>query len=152
MRWYCETGRLPWPGRYHMSASGIAAAALYLSLCATAGSALAQADWAPELAPPAAETRSSREPIVILLPDGLDPATFGRLAVELDDLDVTAFADIASGSLTLVPPEALGTGTHSLRLSERGDDGSILERGAWALEIRHSAFIRDLSLDADLDG
>jgi len=123
-----------------------------LSICSLSGTALAQSDWVPELAPAAAEARGGSEPIVILLPADLDADTFARLAVELDDLDVTAFATIDAGSLTLEPPESLGTGTHSLRLIERGDDGSILERGAWSLEIRHSELIRDLSLSADLAG
>ncbi|GAB4371294.1 MAG: hypothetical protein Kow00114_32100 [Kiloniellaceae bacterium] len=152
MRRESVTGRRSRRGRLCLSASGLAAGLVYAALCGNAATALAQADWVPELAPPAAETRGGSEPIVILLPGDLDPAAYGRLAVELDDLDVTAFAEIAAGSLTLVPPESLGSGSHSLRLIERGEDGSILERGAWALEIRHSALIRDLSLNADLAG
>ena len=129
-------------------------ALLAAMLCALAAPAAvrAQSDWVPELAPSEAELRGRSEPFVILLPAGLDPATYERLAVELDDLDVTAFATAADGSLTLLPPEALTAGSHVLRLLERGDDGSILERGVWVVEIRHSESIRDLSLRADLAG
>ncbi|HEY9548176.1 MAG TPA: hypothetical protein VIR45_01630 [Kiloniellaceae bacterium] len=106
----------------------------------------------PELAPAQSEIRGRSEPIVILLPADLDPATYERLAVELDDLDVTAFVTVEAGSLTLLPPEALATGSHSLRLIERGADGAILERGAWILDVRHSALLRDFTLRADLAG
>src|SRR3546814_5714357 len=90
--------------------------------------------------------------MIILLPADLDPATYERLAVELDDLDVTAFVTVEAGSLTLLPPEALATGSHSLRLIERGADGPILERGAWILDVRPSALLRDFTLRADLAG
>jgi hypothetical protein len=123
-----------------------------LALCAAAGTAAAQGDWVPELAPAQAEPRGRSEPIVILLPADLDSATYERLAVELDDLDITAFAAVEDGTLTLLPPEALSTGSHVLRLIERGEDGSILERGVWVLDIRHSESVRDLSLRADLAG
>ncbi|GAB4394552.1 MAG: hypothetical protein Tsb0032_20760 [Kiloniellaceae bacterium] len=121
---------------------------LALSLCG-GKPALAQIDWTPELAPTETDTRGRSDPIIILLPAELDPALYGNLAVELDDLDVTAFAAVAGRRLTVTPPEALGTGPHSLRLIERGSDGSILERGFWSLEVRHSEWIRDLSLSAD---
>ncbi|MGD1877613.1 MAG: hypothetical protein ACFB13_08960, partial [Kiloniellaceae bacterium] len=138
-------------GRFCLSASAIVLSWAIWG----AGAALAQgdwaSDWAPELAPSATEARGANEEIVILLPADLDPATYGRLAVELDDLDVTAFTGTEAGRLTLLPPESLATGSHSLRLIERGDDGSIVERGAWVLEIRHSELIRDLSLNADLN-
>ncbi|MGE5768647.1 MAG: hypothetical protein ACM35H_15770, partial [Bacteroidota bacterium] len=131
-----------------MSASSMT---LLLAL-AFSGAAAAQADWQPELAPSQSDTRGRSEPVVILLPAGLDASLYERLAVELDDLDVTAFVAVDSGNLVLQPPEALTTGSHTLRLIERGEDGSILERGAWVLDIRHSASVRDLSLRADLAG
>ncbi|NIA67168.1 hypothetical protein HBA54_01015 [Pelagibius litoralis] len=109
-------------------------------------------DWVPELQAATGETHGRNDPIVIILPDDLDPAVYPRLAVELDDIDVTAFAVTAPGQLTLNPPEALSTGEHVVRLVERGEDGSIVERGAWFLEVRHSELIRDLSVRADLAG
>ncbi|WP_295813198.1 hypothetical protein, partial [uncultured Nitratireductor sp.] len=139
-------------GRFTASSTGLATVFLALSLCSAGQPAWAQSDWVPELAPNGSETRGRSDPIVILLPAGLDPAVYGNLAVELDDLDVTAFVLAEAGRLTVTPPEALGTGSHSLRLIERGADGSILERGFWSLEVRHSDLIRDLSLTADLAG
>lgn len=117
----------------------------------TTQTVLAQ-DWQPELQAPTGETRGRGDPIIIILPDDLDPAVYGRLAVELDDIDMTAFATTQLGQLVLAPPESLSTGLHLLRLVERGEDGSILERGAWTFEVRHSDLIRDLSLNADLAG
>jgi hypothetical protein len=146
------TGRRWRSGRSVFCINACGAAFLSLALGGAAGAALAQADWTPELAPAASESRGRSEAIVILLPADLDPVTYGRLAVELDYLDVTAFVSAEARSLTLVPPEALSTGSHSLRLIERGEDGSILERGAWVLDVRHSDALRDLSLRADLAG
>lgn len=109
-------------------------------------------DWIPELREVSGEARGRSDPIVIALPGDLDSAVLSRLAVELDDIDVTAFAVTEPGQITINPPEALSTGEHVVRLIERGEDGSILERGAWFLEIRHSELIRDLSASADLAG
>jgi hypothetical protein len=146
------SGRRRRAGSSVLSASRCGSVLVALALCAAAGTAVAQGDWVPELAPAQAEPRGRSEPIVILLPADLDSATYERLAVELDDLDVTAFAAVEDGNLTLLPPEALSTGSHVLRLIERGEDGSILERGVWVLDIRHSESVRDLSLRADLAG
>ena len=146
----CRSGHFP------ASSTGLATVFLALSLCSISQPAWAQADWVPELAPTGTEsgteTRGRDDPIVILLPADLDPAVYDNLAVELDDLDVTAFVQVESGRLTVTPPETLSTGSHSLRLVERGSDGSILERGYWSLAVRHSDLIRDLSLTADLAG
>lgn len=143
-------------GRCRLYNSGISVCALSLALLAgagfAAGAAYAQGDWIPELAPTESEHRGRSDAIVILLPGDLAPEIYQRLAVELDDLDVTAFVTAEAGRLTLIPPEPLASGPHSLRLVERGEDGSILERGAWSLDIRHSSLVRDLSLRGDLSG
>ena len=145
-------GRHPRAGLFRLPPSGYGAVLLALALCGGTGIAQAQGDWQPELAPADADFRGRSDALVILLPADLDPATYERLAVELDNLDVTAFASAEAGQLTLQPPEALSSGNHSLRLIERGEDGSILERGAWTFEVRQSALVRDLSLNADLAG
>ncbi len=147
-----SNGRLQGNRRFRMPAAGLGGLILLGALAGGADPARAQADWEPQLAPPASELRGRSEAIVILLPDDLDPTVYERLFVELDYIDVTAFVDVAAGQLTLVPPESLGSGSHVLRLVERGGDGSIQERGAWVLDIRHSEAIRDLSLRADLAG
>ncbi|WP_299622671.1 hypothetical protein [Pelagibius sp.] len=118
---------------------------------AVSSPSLAQ-DWVPELRAPAGETRGRSDPIVIDLPADLDPAVYPRLAVEVDDIDLTAFATTGPGILTVTLPEPLTTGDHVVRLIERGDDGSIAERGVWLVEVRHSALIRDLTVNADLAG
>ncbi|MEQ8357659.1 MAG: hypothetical protein RH942_19140 [Kiloniellaceae bacterium] len=123
-----------------------------LALLASGEAALAQGDWVPELVSTENGSRNRNDPIVLALPSDLDAAIYPRLAVELDDLDMTAFATVEAGRLVLTPPEALSSGAHHLRLVERGDDGSILERGSWTLDIRHSELLRDLSLTADIAG
>src|SRR3546814_175508 len=106
MRGSARAGRLR--GRYAcVPTPGVCGVFLLsLALCAVAPPVRAQGDWVPELAPAQSETRGRSEPIVILLPADLDPATYERLAVELDDLDVTAFVTVEAGSLTLLPPRS----------------------------------------------
>lgn len=139
-------------GRKYLYRNGIPLLALSLALVAASHAARAQGDWVPELAPAESEHRGRSDALVLLVPADLDPETFARLSVELDDFDVTAFVSATAGSLTLTPPEPLASGQHRLRLVERGSDGSIVERGAWVFEIRHSSLVRDLSLRGDLSG
>ena len=152
----CTAGRVSRRGRFCFCNNGVSVLALTLALLAgcaiNARAAHAQGDWIPELAPTETEHRGRSDAIVILLPGDLDSDTYQRLSLELDALDVTAFATAEPGSLTLIPPEPLSSGPHSLRLVERGEDGSVLERGAWSLDIRHSSLVRDLSLRGDLSG
>ena len=136
-------------GAFSLPSSGCLALAL-LACAATA--ALAQGDWLPQLEPAPGEYRGRNDPIVIALPAGLDPTVYENLAVELDDFDLTAFVTLEGDRLVLLPPEALSSGRHSLRLVERAGDGSILERGYWNLDVRHSALVRDLAANADLSG
>lgn len=109
-------------------------------------------DWVPELQGAEGEARGRSDPIVISLPPDLDAGVYDRLAVEIDDIDMTAFASTALGQITISPPEALSTGQHTVRLIERGEDGSILERGVWVVEVRFSELVRDFSVNADLAG
>ncbi|MDZ7736093.1 MAG: hypothetical protein U5P41_08310 [Gammaproteobacteria bacterium] len=78
--------------------------------------------------------------------------TLQRLALELDTTDITQLVQ-RDGELAIVElPEPLSPGKYRLRLVEYGDDGSIMERGVWMLEIRKSSAFREYQLSADLAG
>ena len=111
--------------------------------------AAAESGWEPRLDPPAAAGgRGPEEPFVIRLSSPYDAAS-GRLALELDNIDVTAHVrplDEAYTAFAFVPYTPLARGQHVLRMVEYRGDGSIVERGRWVFNVQivESAF--------DLDG
>ena len=52
-----------------------------------------------------------------------------RLAVELDDIDVTALAALDGSDIVITPAQPIAFGKHTLRLVEYTPDGGIAERG-----------------------
>ncbi|MDN5938407.1 MAG: hypothetical protein L0H83_07065 [Salinisphaera sp.] len=115
-----------------------AAALVWMILYTGAASALAPA-WTPRLDPPAAGAyRRPDEVFVIRLSAPFDPAA-GRLALELDNIDVTDRVTAANDSYTLFtfqPYTRLARGPHVLRMVQYGADGSIVERGRWVVHVR----------------
>lgn len=101
--------------------------------------AAAASDWTPRLDPPAAgEWRAPDEVFVIRLSAPFDPNA-GRLALELDNIDVTNRVTAADDSYTVFtfqPYTPLARGPHVLRLVEYTADGAIVERGRWAVRVR----------------
>jgi hypothetical protein len=106
-------------------------------------------EWTAELLAPTAGGRGPTDPIRVRLPV-LPRATIQQLALELDDLDVSAVAAIEGRDLVFVPPQPLAFGTHQLRLVENAANGNIREVGLWTIEIRRSAAFREASLQSDI--
>lgn len=98
----------------------------------------AESDWQPALEPSADPAgRGPEEAFVIRLSAPYD-ATAGRLALELDNVDVTQRVRPLDESYTafeFVPYTPLGRGQHLLRMVEYRNDGSIVERGRWAFTV-----------------
>jgi hypothetical protein len=106
-------------------------------------------DWQPSLIPPPAETGwGPSEPILIALPSL--PTTPERLLLEVDDIDVTPSVSYEPELLVYTPVEPLGWGQHVIRLVEHAPDGSIIERGAWTIEVRKTARFREVEFRADI--
>ncbi len=118
------------------------ACALHLATTVAPGIAHAQ-EWQPLLADAAA--RKPVDPIRITLP-ALPGAVLQRLALELDDVDVTATVVRQGNQIVFTPPQPLSFGDHLLRLVEHGADGSITERGLWKISVRKTAAFREASL------
>lgn len=104
-----------------------------------------QAGWTPQLAPPAASARGPSEPFRIRVA-GVPPAVLERLALELDDIDVTSMVAMQGDVAVYTPAQPLAYGEHQLRLVEYGQDGSIDEHGQWTFEVRKSALFRDAQM------
>lgn len=122
----------------------------FVGLLWLCGAPAAAQDWVPELQPPASGSfYAADEAIVLVIPDDVAAGAAVELAVELDEFDVTALLQVEGGRLLLDPPEPLATGMHRLRLVEYGSDGSIIERGAWSLEVRDGEALQELSATAN---
>jgi hypothetical protein len=125
-----------------------------LSLCGALTCAVAApANWSAELLAPPTGSRAPTAPIRLRLPV-LPPATIQQLALELDDVDVSAMATIEGRDVVFAPPQPLGWGAHQLRLVEHTADGNIREVGVWNIEIRRTTALREAGLQssASLNG
>ncbi|MCR4331985.1 MAG: hypothetical protein NUV34_04695, partial [Sulfuricaulis sp.] len=114
----------------------------------TAPSLAAPTDWKPELLIPPKDVFAPSETLRITLPK-LPNETLQRLALELDDMDVTSLVTREGNQAMFAPPQPMAWGRHQLRMVEYAADGSIIERGAWTLEVRQSAHFREAQLNGN---
>jgi hypothetical protein len=126
--------------------SGMCLLSLWGALtCAVA----APPEWTAELLESPAGSRGPTDPIRVRLPV-LPRATVQQLALELDDLDVSAMATIEGRELVFAPPQPLAFGTHQLRLVQNAADGNIREVAVWGIDIRKTAAFREASLQSNI--
>jgi hypothetical protein len=119
------------------------------ALAAAHAMALAQtASWKPEFIAPQAGVAAQRAPLRIRV-TGIPQDVPARLAVELDDIDVTSLAALDGSDIVVAPAQPIAFGPHTLRLVEYTPDGGIAERGAWTFEIRESAAFRQAQLQVN---
>jgi hypothetical protein len=128
-----------------MKKNPIARAVLSACILLTTSELAAAAEWTPELRPPLSGARGPADPIRIRLPK-LPTAVVERLALELDDVDVTALVSREGNDAVFTPPQALPFGAHQVRLVEYAEDGSVIERGAWTVDVRKTATFREAEL------
>lgn len=107
----------------------------------------APAEWKPEFLAPPQGVYGPAEALRIRLPV-LPASVIERLVFELDDFDITAFVTREGADAVFIPLQPLSYGTHQLRLVEHAPDGSIVERGTWAFEVRKTASFREAGLRA----
>ncbi len=113
------------------------------------GFAWAGSGWKPQLSTPQHEGyRSPREPLKLFIPPDVPLEVLRNLALELDGIDVTAYIQREGDYVIYTPVQPLAYGMHQLRVVEYAPDGSIIERGAWQVEVRKSAAFREASLTA----
>lgn len=106
-------------------------------------------DWRPNLVVPADGMFSPSAAIQITLPKTLSDEVVQHLALELDNIDVTAMVSLSGNTASVTPAQPLAWGKHHLRLLEYAQDGSIIERGDWTLDVRQSKHFRESSLQTN---
>lgn len=129
---------------------------LQKTLCMTALSFLPltsfASDWSPQLEQ--ARQGDFREPLEtfrIKIPSSVSIEVLQTLALELDNIDVTAMVSREGTYALFTPAQPLEWGKHILRLVEYADDGSIFEKGFWEFEVRRSAVFREIDYAADIN-
>ena len=105
-------------------------------------------DWAPELELP--RVRQPMETLRISIPEDVSIETLQTLALELDNIDVTAMVTREGNYAVFTPVQPLEWGNHELRLVEYAEDGSIFEKGFWTFEVRTQSGIRESDFTADI--
>ena len=109
------------------------------------------ANWMPALQPPAqGEFRDPLEMLRIKLPANLPLETLKTLALELDNIDVTAMVSRNGDYAELTPLQALPWGMHTLRLVEYAADGSINEKAYWEFQVRRNSAFREVDYAANI--
>lgn len=93
----------------------------------------AVANWA--IQPPAQGSLSPTSSLSLSIPLDLSAAQLASLAIEIDQIDVTAIARIGSGSIVYAPPQPLTPGTHELRVVEYAG-GRLIPRGHWSFTVK----------------
>ena len=110
------------------------------------------ADWTPTLqAPTQGEYRDPTEMFRIKLPATLPLEVLKTLALELDNIDVTAMISRNGDYAELTPLQPLPWGKHSLRLVEYAADGSINEKAFWEFEVRRNSAFREVDYAASIN-
>ena len=112
--------------------AGLVLLALGGSLQPSAARAAA-ANWA--IQPPAQGSLSPTSSLSLSIPADLPAAQLASLAVEIDQIDITAIARIGSGSIVYAPPQPLTPGTHELRVVEYAG-GRLIPRGHWSFTVK----------------
>lgn len=81
---------------------------------------------------------------------------WANLSLELDGIDVTGLmqrgvSHANQSQITYTPAQRLAYGIHELRLVEYGQNGDITEWGFWEFDVRHSASLRKVHAQSQLD-
>ncbi len=71
----------------------------------------------------------------VSIPTGLTPLQLAALAVEVDNIDVTALAGIDDGAISYTPPSPLAPGRHVLQVVEYTSSGQQIAHGSWNFQV-----------------
>jgi hypothetical protein len=103
--------------------------ALGLLAGATASAAASAPSWS--ISPPGRDALVVGDTVEVAVPADLSPAQLASIAVEIDQIDVTAITRIGGGKIVYAPPQPLSLGAHDLRVVEYAANGEIIPRGDW---------------------
>ncbi|OQX31530.1 MAG: hypothetical protein B0D96_11860 [Candidatus Sedimenticola endophacoides] len=109
---------------------------------------LAAVQWQPRLMPPESGSyHGPLETIRLHIPPEVPIEVLQQLGLEVDNIDVTALVSRDGDYAVYTPQQPLEWGMHRLLLVEYTQDGGILERGSWDLEVRKSESFREAELN-----
>ena len=105
------------------------------------------------LAPLDQNFRKPDEPVVLEFPFDIINNISTQLALEIDNIDISALVEIDEALVIYTPPSPLTPGMHQMRLVEYAHNGDIVELGNWRFEIRQSAAFQSqqMQLSASLN-
>jgi hypothetical protein len=110
------------------------------------------ANWVPTLQAAAqGEFRDPMETFRISIPANLPLEVLKTLALELDNIDVTAMVVRNGDFAEFTPLQPLPWGAHTLRLVEYATDGSINEKAFWEFQVRRNSAFREADYAADIN-
>lgn len=102
------------------------------------------AQWQASLQPAQKQmTYTPTESLRMDLSAPLDERAQSRLSLEVDAIDVTAFAQIGATAVVFTPLQPFSVGRHRMRLVEYDDRGAMKERGAWTFVVASGAATAD---------
>ena len=108
-------------------------------------------EWSPRLLQGKQdEFRKPTETFQIKLPSNVSARIIRTLALELDNIDVTAFIIKKGNVLRFTPVKALEWGKHVLRLVEYTNEGGINEKGYWNITVRDTTLFKKTDYSADV--
>jgi hypothetical protein len=99
------------------------------------GSAKVRADTPWILQAPAQSQVQATTALSVAIPTQLTPLQLAALAVEVDNIDVTALAQIGAGTIRYVPPAPLASGNHLLKVVEYTNSGQQIAHGSWSFQV-----------------
>lgn len=106
---------------------------LALALAASSTAALADStDWS--IKPPALSEMAATDSLIVGIPSNLSSAQIASLALEIDQVDVTALSHIGAGKI-LCPSQVLTLGKHELTVVEYASGGRLIPRGRWQFSV-----------------
>lgn len=118
----------------------------WVALSASAQSAQTASGWTAEIFPADApgEFSAPGTSYLVRFPADLPSDAFPRLFLELDGFDVSSLIAWEGELAKLTPPQLLAAGDHTLRVVELLPDGTMVPRGSYAFQVRHSESLREL--------
>jgi len=91
------------------------------------------ANWS--IQPPTSGTLAPSSALSLVIPADLTATQLASLAIEIDQIDVTALTHIGGGAIAYAPPQPLAPGLHELRVVEYAA-GRLIDRGHWSFTIK----------------
>lgn len=130
--------------RHFLALIGIAA-------CLTWSPATSADGWQPVLLPPPSESYwLPTDRLEIRLPSDTTGEQTRRMALELNNFDVSDLVILEGYVVVLEPQQPFATGNNLLRLLEYQNDGTFVVHGEWTIVVRETEAFQDVAARMDI--